>query len=49
MITKEILNSYEKHSIFATGLLPDDWDNLSEDEKETRLNGAIGILSSKEV
>ena len=24
--------------------MPDDWDSLSEDEKEKRLNGAISIL-----
>ena len=25
--------------------MPDDWDNLSEDEKQRRLDGAIGALS----
>jgi hypothetical protein len=27
--------------------VPEDWDTLSEDEKERRLNGVIGILNEK--
>ena len=27
--------------------MPEDWDSLSEDEKERRLNGAIGNLKEK--
>lgn len=28
-------------------IMPDDWDSLTEDQKEERLNGIIGILSDK--
>lgn len=28
-------------------IMPDDWDSLSEDEKEKRLNGVIAVLTEK--
>jgi hypothetical protein len=28
-------------------IMPDDWDTLTEDEKEKRLNGVIGILTKQ--
>ena len=47
--TKEQKNDWKERMLKA-GLpegaisMPDDWDSLSEDEKEKRLNGAISIL-----
>jgi hypothetical protein len=47
-------NQKEKNSLKTTALksvrgidLPDDWNTLSEAEKERRLNGAIGVLNKK--
>lgn len=28
-------------------IMPDDWETLTENEKETRLNGVIGVLAEK--
>lgn len=46
--TPEAKNDWKKRMLKAgagDGLsFPDDWDQLSEQEKERRLNGAIGIV-----
>ena len=38
-------NDWKKRMLDATGLLhfPDDWDNLSENEKQERLDKAIAV------
>jgi len=38
-------NDWKKRMLDATGLLdfPEDWDDLSEDEKQSRLDRAIAI------
>lgn len=38
-------NDWKKRMLSATGELdfPDDWDDLSEDEKEKRLNNVIKV------
>ena len=43
--TKKEKNSWKERMFRATGLLdfPDDWKELSEDEKEKRLNKIIEI------
>jgi hypothetical protein len=42
---KKEKNDWKKRMFEATGLLdfPSDWDSLTEDEKETRLNKVIKI------
>lgn len=47
-------NQKEKNQLKTSALksvrgidLPDDWDTLSEDEKERRLNGAVGVLKKR--
>ena len=38
-------NDWKKRMLDATGLLdfPEDWDDLSEDEKQKRLDNAIAV------
>ena len=47
--TKDTVNNTKKRMLEATfgkeGLrFPEDWDSLSEEEKEKRLNGALEVL-----